>query len=39
MAEFIYNNAKNASTGYTPFGFNYGFFFQAFYEKKRQFLF
>ena len=25
MAEFVYNNAKNASTGYTPFELNCGF--------------
>ena len=25
MTEFAYNNAKNASTGYTPFGLNYGY--------------
>ncbi len=25
MAKFAYNNAKNASTGYTPFELNYGF--------------
>ena len=25
MAEFTYNNAKNASTSYTPFELNYGF--------------
>ena len=25
MAEFAYNNAKNASTGHTPFELNYGF--------------
>ena len=25
MAEFAYNNAKNASTGYTPFELNYGY--------------
>ena len=25
MAEFIYNNAKNASTGYTPFELNCGY--------------
>lgn len=25
MAEFTYNNAKNTSTGYTPFKLNYGF--------------
>ena len=25
MAEFVYNNAKNASTGHTPFEINYGY--------------
>ncbi len=25
MAEFAYNNAKNASTGHTPFELNYGY--------------
>ena len=25
MVEFIYNNAKNASTGHVPFKLNYGF--------------
>ena len=25
MAEFAYNNAKNASTGHTPFELNCGF--------------
>ena len=25
IAEFAYNNAKNASTGYTPFELNYGY--------------
>ncbi len=25
MAKFAYNNAKNASTSYTPFEFNCGF--------------
>ena len=25
MAEFAYNNAKNASTGFTPFKLNYGY--------------
>ena len=25
MAEFAYNNAKNANTGYTFFEFNYGY--------------
>ncbi len=26
MAEFAYNNAKNTSTGYTPFKLNYGYY-------------
>ena len=25
MAEFVYNNAKNPSTGHTSFGLNYGY--------------
>ena len=25
MAEFVYNNVKNISTGYTPFKLNYGY--------------
>ena len=25
MAKFVYNNAKNASTGYTPFELNCGY--------------
>ncbi len=25
IAEFAYNNAKNASTGFTPFELNYGY--------------
>ena len=25
MAEFTYNNAKNTSTGYTPFKLNYNY--------------
>ncbi len=33
MAEFAYNNAKNASTGHTPFELNYGFHPQASYKK------
>ncbi len=33
MAEFAYNNAKNASTGYTPFKLNCGYYLQAFYKK------
>ena len=26
MAEFAYHNAKNASTNYTPFELNYGYY-------------
>ena len=33
MAEFAYNNAKNASIGYTPFKLNYGYHFHIFYKK------
>ena len=32
MAEFAYNNAKNANTGHTPFELNYGFYLQVFFE-------
>ena len=32
MAEFAYNNAKNASTGYTPFELNCSFHPQVFFE-------
>ena len=32
MAEFVYNNAKNASTGHTPFEFNCGFHPQVFFK-------
>ena len=31
MAEFAYNNAKNASTGHTPFELNCGYYFQVSY--------
>ena len=34
MAEFAYNNAKNANTGYTPFELNCGYHFQMLYKKK-----
>ncbi len=34
MAEFAYNNAKNASTGHTPFELNCGFHPLATYEKE-----
>ena len=33
MAEFAYNNAKNASTGFTPFELNYGYHPRVFYEE------
>ena len=32
MAEFAYNNAKNASTGYTPFELNCGYHPRVSYE-------
>ena len=33
MAEFAYNNAKNASTGFTPFELNCGYHPRVFYEE------
>ncbi len=33
MAEFAYNNAKNTSTGYTPFEFNCGYYPRVFFEE------
>ena len=33
MAEFAYNNAKNASTSYTLFKLNYGYYSYIFYKK------
>lgn len=33
MAEFAHNNDKNASTGYTPFKLNCGYYPCIFYEK------
>ena len=33
MAEFAYNNAKNDSTGYTPFGLNCGYHPWVSYKK------
>ncbi len=33
MAKFAYNNAKNASTGHTPFKLNYGYHPRASYEE------
>ena len=34
MAKFAYNNAKNASTGHTPFELNCGYHLQMSYKKK-----
>ena len=34
MAEFAYNNSKNASTGHTPFEFNYGYPLYVSFEDK-----
>ena len=33
MAEFAYNNAKNASTGYTPFELNCRYYPRVSYEE------
>ena len=33
MAEFAYNNAKNASTGFTPFELNCGYYPRVSYEE------
>ena len=37
MAEFVYNNAKNASTGYRPFELNCGYHLYVFYEEEEIF--
>ena len=34
MAEFAYNNAKNASTSYMPFELNYGYYPWMSYEEE-----
>ena len=34
MAEFAYNNAKNASTGHMPFELNYNYHSQMLYEEE-----
>ena len=34
MAEFTYNNSKNASTGHTPFKLNCGYHPQMSYEEE-----
>ncbi len=33
MAKFVYNNAKNASTGHMPFELNCRYHLRAFYKK------
>ena len=33
MAEFAYNNTKNANTNYTPFKHNYSYYPKVFFEK------
>ena len=33
MAKFAYNNAKNSSTGHTPFELNYGYHPRVSFEK------
>lgn len=33
MAKFFYNNAKNASIGYTPFELNYGYHPRVLFEE------
>ena len=33
IAKFVYNNAKNASTGHTPFELNYGYHLRVSYEE------
>ena len=34
MAEFAYNNSKNASTGHTLFEFNFGYYLHVSFENK-----
>ena len=34
MAEFAYNNSKNASTGHTSFELNYGYYPRRLYEEE-----
>ena len=33
MAEFAYNNAKNANTGHTPFKLNCGYYSRVSYKE------
>ena len=37
IAEFIYNNAKNVSIGYTPFELNCGYYPKVLFEKNIDF--
>ena len=37
MAEFAYNNARNASTGHTPFELNCGYHFWILYKEEVNF--
>ena len=37
MAEFVYNNTKNASTGHTPFELNCGYHPRILYEEEVNF--
>ena len=37
MAEFVYNNTKNANTGYLSFKLNYKYYFYIFYKKDLNF--
>ena len=37
MAEFAYNNSKNASTGQTPFELNCGYYFWMSYKEEVDF--
>ena len=34
MAEFVYNNSKNANISHTPFELNYGYHRQVFFKNK-----
>lgn len=34
MAKFVYNNAKNASIGHTPFELNCGYHLHVFFKDK-----
>ena len=34
MTEFVYNNAKNVSTGHTPFELNCGYYLRMLYKEE-----